>query len=441
MDRRKYLDKDFNYKLLTKVELRNIMSQFNVENIPPITALKSVILGAYKKNIYDKIDNLIKKEGKLQNFSQENVFQGSQEKNLLQNEISFQRKTIKEPSIVGIKNKEINRKNIAVEKKPKKQEEINKKEKVQKEERKEKVQKEESVENKQSFSASAISDKLKTVRRKVQIDKFLNFLKNLFLLSFVSAGVYLKFGIPYCEKGLQWCIPLPKNSHLVDSKMFCNKGFRKITSFIDYCVFDTRIEYNNRVKAKSIIKALENLRREYSYGMRNTPKIVMKELEIDADVLDILKKSDMLIFSGNTVEALNTRISYKLLFNYYVIKGIKGILTVICTVFIVRVMYLRRRTIAKHREAAQVVTKNVLSSLNKQLLIAIKTESVSDTVFSSQLQQVYDVNDGIWYYVEKMLADNSNVEAIVDSNGEMKFRWIGPLFYKNKFGSTENLSN
>ncbi|ELA40911.1 uncharacterized protein VICG_02051 [Vittaforma corneae ATCC 50505] len=70
LTREEYLSKDFDYTKLTKQEMRAIMSENGVEDIPPLTALKSTIIEAYKKNIHDRIDSI------KSNFSEENIFQG-----------------------------------------------------------------------------------------------------------------------------------------------------------------------------------------------------------------------------------------------------------------------------------------------------------------------------------------------------------------------------
>lgn len=50
--REEYLDKNFDYTKLTKQELRQIISEINLENIPSLTSLKSTILEAYKSSIH-----------------------------------------------------------------------------------------------------------------------------------------------------------------------------------------------------------------------------------------------------------------------------------------------------------------------------------------------------------------------------------------------------
>lgn len=64
-----YLSRDFDYTKLTKPQIRKILYENGVEDIPPIAALKSELLASYKKNIVDKLINT------KSNLTQENPFQ------------------------------------------------------------------------------------------------------------------------------------------------------------------------------------------------------------------------------------------------------------------------------------------------------------------------------------------------------------------------------
>lgn len=87
IDKSTYLKKDFDYTKLTKDQLRGIMFENGVENIPPITELKSAFLRVYKKEIHTRIDELskpVKADGSdiknVPNFSTENPFQSPRRK-------------------------------------------------------------------------------------------------------------------------------------------------------------------------------------------------------------------------------------------------------------------------------------------------------------------------------------------------------------------------
>ncbi|KAG0440491.1 Inner nuclear membrane protein SRC1 [Dictyocoela muelleri] len=82
-----YLDKNFNYEKCTKDQLRRIMFDNGIEDIPPLTAKKSEIIQYYKKTIHDNIEllkekykNVIADGHDITNFSDENVFQSEDDK-------------------------------------------------------------------------------------------------------------------------------------------------------------------------------------------------------------------------------------------------------------------------------------------------------------------------------------------------------------------------
>ena len=133
------------------------------------------------------------------------------------------------------------------------------------------------------------------------------------------------------------------------------------------------------------------------------------------------------------VEAIKYRVTLKLFVKYYIIKSLKLTIVVLGMFIFAKIMYTGRIKSQRNKEEAQNITKKVLKSLNKQAIIAMSNQSISDTVFSTQLQEVYNAKDDVWRYVENNLKENSNVESLTDDNGELKFRWVGLLFcYKDK---------
>lgn len=82
VDRSTYLDKNFDYTKLTKEQLRSILFENDVHNIPPITEKKSAYLDVYRREIHGRIDELskpVKPDGSdiryVSHFSSENIFQ------------------------------------------------------------------------------------------------------------------------------------------------------------------------------------------------------------------------------------------------------------------------------------------------------------------------------------------------------------------------------
>lgn len=73
ISKEEYLKEDFDYTKLTKQELRLIMLENNVVNIPPINALKHVIIEAYEAEIHKRIKELSAR------FKNKNIFQSSRE--------------------------------------------------------------------------------------------------------------------------------------------------------------------------------------------------------------------------------------------------------------------------------------------------------------------------------------------------------------------------
>ncbi|ORD94548.1 hypothetical protein ECANGB1_537 [Enterospora canceri] len=416
-DLNKVLQKDFEYTKCTKPQLRDIMSRLDIEGIPSLYVKKSELLEYYDKHVYRKMNELRRR----MNFSQENTFQMSPKRKKEEPATTVKKATVK----VAIKESKP-RDRVSQELKTRTTEDLKAKARSL------------SVSRDKTHDSS-IGEKLSKNKRGRRIQRTIMFIKRIILLALVMLMIWLKFFIPYCTSSLRWCVPLPKYAHLVDGKLFCDKGYRKVTSFIDYCTYDTRIEYNNRQKAKNIIRTLENIKGEYLYGMRKSPRIDVRELAADAVVWEMLKKSDLLDFNGTQVESLNARIGMKLYLKYHIMKGLKGLVAIVGTVLFIRILYSGRRKASENKAKAEKIASQVLTSLNKQAMIAIKTQCISDTVYSTQLQEVFEIADDVWVYVEDILKNNSNVEAMVDESGELKFRWVGLLFFRSK--SNESLLN
>ncbi|EED44233.1 UDP-glucose pyrophosphorylase [Enterocytozoon bieneusi H348] len=414
------LKKEFDYYRCTKPELREIMSKLNIENIPSLYTKKNDLLLFYKEHVYDKIDELRQRELHIFNdrFCDKNIFQSSVEDNYTKNN-----KIDKKIS------SSINDKNTLQRTEPNLSMEsasmhntanLNTNSQGHKSAERSKIE-------------TTMSNKVRDIKNNKRREKLHSMLKYFGIIALAIIIIYLKFFVPYCQNGMRYCFPIPKHGYLVDEKLFCNKGYRKIISFIDYCAYDTRIEYNNKYQANKIIKTLENMKGEYTYGLRDTPRIKISEIVSDPDVMELLKKSGSLIFDEMYVEAIKYRVTLKLFVKYYIIKSLKLTIVVLGMFIFAKIMYTGRIKSQRNKEEAQNITKKVLKSLNKQAIIAMSNQSISDTVFSTQLQEVYNTKDDVWRYVENNLKENSNVESLTDDNGELKFRWVGLLFcYKDK---------
>lgn len=414
------LKKEFDYCRCTKPELREIMSKLNIENIPSLYTKKNDLLIFYKEHVYDKIDELKQKELCLSNdkFCDKNIFQSSIEDNHVKNNKVDKKIFLSTDD----KNKlQITEPNTSIDLSP-----INNTTNLNAN-----LQTHKSIDR--DKMETTMSNRVRDIKNNKRREKLHSTLKCFGIMGLIIVIIYLKFFVPYCRNNMRYCFPIPKHGYLVDKKLFCNKGYRKIISFIDYCAYDTRIEYNNKYQANKIIKTLENMKGEYTYGLRDSPRIKIDEIVSDPDVMELLKKSELLIFDEIYVEAIKYRITLKLFIKYYIIKSLKLTIIVLGMFIFVKIMYTGRIKSQRNKEEAQNITKKVLRSLNKQAIIAMSNQSISDTVFSTQLQEVYNTKDDVWRYVENNLKENSNVESLTDDNGELKFRWIGLLFcYKDK---------
>ena len=421
IENKEFLKEDFDYKKLTKPQLREIMSKLNIEDIPSLYSKKDEILKVYKKQVHDRLKEIdpetltfVKKNRR---FSMVNDFQSSAEFKA-EPEIKKEIKTTQKP----VKEKVIKQKSKNVP------------QKTDKSSDKQSKTKNSTVDSK---TLSTISEKLKSHKHKMRSTKFFKILKYLVCLILTGFIVYLKFFIPYCTKtSSRYCVFVPLHGHLIDSKLFCDSGYRKVTSIIDHCEYDTRIEHSNRQKAVKIIKNLEQIKGEYLYGLRDEPKIDVREISANDAVLSILKSSDMLVFEGKTVEALNKRISIGMFIKFYTVKMFRIMGILIFMGLLGRILYYGKVKRNQNKAQAQEIIKDVLKSLNKQAFIAAKTDSVSSLVYSVQLQEVFEVKDDVWTYVEEMLKENANVSFEVDEHGELRFKWVGVLLFRSTSNST-----
>lgn len=419
INKKDILNKDYDYTRLTKPQLREVMSMLNCEDIPSLYVKKDELLEAYKEQVYDKLDQIdadtftFKKSKK---FSTDNTFQQSMEQ--------FKTKDKK----TAVKKEESKK----VEKAQTKSSTAPKSHETTKNTTKDKSR--EITQHKtQSSGLKSLGKKLhesQRARTKGRVFAVIKFLVSALVLTLV---VYLKFFIPYCEDDrVRYCILVPRHGHLINKKLFCDKGFRKTNSLIvSYCVFDTRIEYNNRMNATKIIRNLEYLKGEYDYGYVNSAKIRTKEIEANDAVLSMLKESDLLIFQGSYIEALNKRVSFNLIIRFYTMRFLKSVLSIIFILLMFKILFYGRAQRNKSIAEAKTSLPKILMALNKQAVIAAKTISISNLVYSVQLQDAFEMKDEVWVYIENLLKENSNVAWELDENQQLRFKWIGILFTRS----------
>lgn len=458
-----YLDKNFDFTKLTKQELRQIMSENNVEEIPALTSLKSVIIDAYRKNIYDRIDEL---KGK---FSKENIFQKDKAN-------TRKRQSIDASDFNGQKNCK-NEQDVANESMMSRRNsirsqtcntdnklgdqsfvnstflsEVNHSRISQRHHQNESSDIENSEINSTSFSLNSnrkdvfvslpkkhameaeIEKNEKTpkanAKSPISPSKTLMLILKTALLLIAVFLLYLRFLCPYCKPGSSFCIPVPLHSKLDGNKIVCDTGYRLVGGLFNYCVPIVRSETEINQKLNKLIRSLEYLKGEYKYGYTKLYKLKLSSIT-DETVRSLLLNSPLIISQNGLLESKNYRVSMKIFIKYYTVLILKSLLVMTC-VSVIAFFYNKRRTRIKDlKNQANLTTKEVLDTLNRQIMMAVKSSSFKPYVLSQQIKDVFEIKDDVWSYVEDNIRKNSNVEKGIDAQGNVVWKWVGPVLYKN----------
>lgn len=403
-----YLDRSFDYTKLTKQELRQILLENNVDDIPPLTSLKSTIQAAYKKHIHDKIDSI------KSNFTKENIFQKEKvkkdENSTLsqishesttvdgsQHESSFTKSHIGESTLIG--NKTID---------------------------------ESSEINSTAFSRThkvpfiAIPKRKTEVAAPTPVRRF-PILKFIICLLALFCG-YLKFYCPYCgTPGALICIPVPKHASLVDGQLICDSGFRLSRGIIDVCVPAGKDEIHR--KAMEFISMLEYLKGDFIFGHAKSPKISLS-LITDELVSKEVKSSPRVIISQDWIEAKTARVSLRVFIKFYAVLLFKVFLTLLLIVIVLKVYLSKRRKATLLRTNAMTISKEVIDILNRQIMMSVKSAQFRPYVLAEQVRDALEIKEDLWIYIQEIIQKNSNVEKTTDENGKIVWKWIGPVLYK-----------
>lgn len=414
-----YLNKDFDYYKLTKQELRQIMSENNVEDIPPLTALKSTILDAYKRNIHDKIDYL---KG---NFSTENIFQGERrEKDDTTNSsmLSYQHRDAQENLVDEsfsslVNSSEINSTAFRESPKPKRPFiAVSKK----------KADDSMASEKNQSTMSQA------TIFRDGKCKKQCRWKLKLLCFMMAMCCIYFKFFCPYCRPGMSICIPVPAHAHLKDGQLACDDGYKLVRGLVDICVIDDKREKDLLTKIDSCIKMLEYLKGDFDYGFSKSQKIKLSHLTSDHKVILGLQKSDKVIISDDFIQAKNSRVSIRTFFRFYSFVLLK-VSAVFLAVFISLKIWLNKRRRAKMLNAqALSISKDILDILNRQIMMSVKSSQFRPFVYEEQIKDALEIKDDVWPFIKNIVERNSNVEKQIDDNKKTMWKWIGPVLYKTE---------
>ncbi|KAM0679623.1 hypothetical protein GINT2_002254 [Glugoides intestinalis] len=407
-----YLDRSFDYTKLTKQELRQILLENNVDDIPPLTSLKSTIQAAYKKQIHDKIDSI------KSNFTKENIFQKEKVKkeensNLSQisQEISHETPSFDASYHEASFNKSLMGENSSLGNK---------------------TIEESSEINSTAFSKTHKVPFIAIPRRKPEVvvtpprRRFPIMKVILFLLALFCG--YLKFYCPYCGvPGSLICIPVPNHARMVDGKLICDSGFRLSRGIVDVCVPTGKDEIHR--KAKEFISMLEYLKGDFTFGHAKTPRISLSLITDDL-VSKAVKSSPRVIVTQDWVEAKTARVSLRVFIKFYSVVLLKIFLTLILVVVAMKVYLSKRQKAALQRTNAMTISKEIIDILNRQIMMSVKSAQFRPYVLAEQVRDALEIKEDLWIYIQEIIQKNSNVEKTVDENGKIVWKWIGPVLYK-----------
>lgn len=489
-----YLDKGFDYSKLTKQELRQIMSELNVENIPPLSSLKSVILDTYKANVFDKIDQLKKDQ------TPENIFQSGSTSSKVVVEVEIPKKQSQDhldddfknkyfndtlsgdSSLVHVlkssdehKDKDVNLTSVSnklskrtnalgsclndVNESFKKAESSFRKENDSIISRKDSMANPKILINESLDSSILKSDNISYVDSVVikndPIDKEKSPIKpstpkiqrarsnsssnskrhiffNIIFVLIAAVCIYLKFFCPYCDgTNSKFCIPIPPNTTLIDGQLICDDGYQIIRGIINICIPDNSKERKLARKVRDIIKLLQYMKGDFKHGFATTDKVKLDLLTTDQNVIERLRTSGLTIISENgDIKATSYRTSFRIFMKYYSIVLIK--LTVLIVVLFLFFKYLlnRRRKSQLLKTQAFSMSKEVLEILNRQVLMSTRSLQFKSFVTEDQLVDALEIKKELWPYVRNVLSKNSNVQLGMDENNKPTLKWVGPIIFK-----------
>lgn len=426
-----YLDKDFDYTKLTKQEMRAIMSENGIEDIPPATALKSTIMEAYKTSIHDRRDSI------RSNFSGDNIFQKKitdrehTSSSFISNASRHDNKSSPANSTIDASNDTTlgnnktgkhssNSSNIADDESEVNSTAFNRKPKLPFI----------AIPKRKTEEPISKLPVIKIPPRNSNSTSIFSF-KRTVLLLFLATCCYLKFYYPYCGPGMKFCAPLPTHSKLVNGILVCDSGFKLQRGIVDICVSDVPSEYQTLKRVEDCVRLLEYLKGDYNFGYAKSPNMKLSLIS-DPAVLSALKKSPRVVVSGDTVEAIAPRTSIRVFLRFYSLFLLKIWLGLVIFTVLVKLYMRRRRRIAMMQSKAGTISKEILDILNRQIMMSVKSTQFKPHVLAQQIKDALDIKDDLWKYIEGIIQKNSNVEKIVDDQGKAMWKWIGPVLYKTE---------
>lgn len=428
ISREDYLQEDFDYTRLTKQELRSIMSENNVDEIPPITALKSTILEAYKTHIHDRI-SILRKDSES-NFSNENIFQSfsSGETPADDTEIAAHHADNVEVALPLHKSSDIlsgpsNQSDSSSgcdspDTTSRTANQFNKS----------------ILKPDTSFiNASSISLlKEQPTNRNVEIKKKRNitfwFIFSRFILVlFVSFIIYLKFYSPYCSGKTHYCVPLPPNAKLVGGCIQCEDGYHLVRGIVDHCILDRSKETIRERKVEEILKLLESIKGNAEYGYGKVGVVRLSDLSDDPEVVKAVCNSSRAHCQDEFVEAVNGRISARLFLRYYLVKIFKAGIPIILLILFIKLMLWRHRKRQALKHKAKEHARRASELLSRQLACAARSNLFLPHIREDKLRDALGLEFDIWNATRAVLLKNSNVSVVKGEGDQNLWQWTGPL--------------
>lgn len=448
--RDEYLNEDFDYTRLTKQELRQIMSENNVEDIPPVTALKPAILEAYRRTIHDRIGFF------RGNFSSENIFQSSAEDGLSSEEdllpdasaatidtrhtsAAQQASFLSEPAL------QANRVEVRLRppedrrKQPSKQRPT--------------ISLPAAAPNNSLFSAASgsvlnatgdapdasisqsPSKQATTAPTKPATKTGLVSVRRILLLLTLSALGYLRFFCPYCRSEKQFCIPVPLHARLDGSRLQAEPGWRIVNSVVTHCVVDETERMAREKTVRRIIRMLEYIKGGQEFGYTLKRAISIDELTDDPKVRDLLLRSPQLVVQDGSVEAHRARIGVRTVAHYYFMRLVRIFLPLLILFVFIKFILRRRSRRLEMRKRAADIAGDVNKWLARQLVAASKSDVFKPYIYEIQLRDSLSIKDDLWAMVRAAIEKNTNVESRRDEEtGRVRWMWVGPILSKTELG-------
>jgi hypothetical protein len=464
-----YLDKDFDYTKLTKLQLRKIMYENGVEEIPPISALKSDLLEAYKRHIHDRVGALKKRS----RVTMENPFQRGEEPRT--------RVLISQREKEGSPKKKEAEPSPAKEA-PSREPFIHKGPRTEPLDRTEKHHRaslssdesipgtDRSLVSSSLFNSFLVKDSaatggrrrdmasegpameegeltMRTPRKLVKkVSKAVaaapeaegKRARKRFLFVGILVGVllYLRLYCPYCDGSRMLCIAPPRHSVVVDGELVCSEGYMIRSGILGtYCVRDDTREREVAREVRRIKRLLEGIHGDYAYGMAPRKAVPLESLTADPQVVAGLRDAPGVVIEEEMVYSTGRRVRLKSFLRYYAELGLMVLVPLAVAATIAKVFQARARRGRERAVAARKIVKDIADVLIRQIYVSAKNANYSGYVYVEQLHDCFGTEAGVWEEVEKLVARNSNIREVVGREDKRAWEWVGPILYKPEFSS------